>query len=328
MIVLQSSSFPGRVKKRETTRDRPNLSCRNMPRRPVLCLGVAVALFIAKILCFVQTAKFQPQRPDRRHHVCMSANEFVSMAQTILGVTTFDENVTKVALAIMEKEKEKAIMEKEKEKEMAIMQKENEKGMAIMQKENEKAIMQKENENEKAIMQKENEKGMAIMQKENEKGMAIIEMENSAAVRYRHLQYKYLSVSSRFWLEQLFSDFQKFVQSRFSWKAERSMTKINKFLVNNDTIWQQFVANESLSLTPPVNESFPSIPDTILYGALSEKVHQPPGLAVLNLTDPPYTEHVYLLRDLGVHYSKKLNLVCESVDLSQAIGDLMRRDLK
>ena len=350
MIVLQSSSFPGRVKKRETTRDRPNLSCRNMPRRPVLCLGVAVALFIAKILCFVQTAKFQPQRPDRRHHVCMSANEFVSMAQTILGVTTFDENVTKVALAIMEKEKEKAIMEKEKEKaimekekekekEIAIMEKEKEKAimekekeMAIMQKENEKgmAIMQKENEKEKeiAIMEKENEKGMAIMQKENEKGMAIIEMENSAAVRYRHLQYKYLSVSSRFWLEQLFSDFQKFVQSRFSWKAERSMTKINKFLVNNDTVWQQFVANESLSLTPPVNESFPSIPDTILYGALGEKVHQPPGLAVLNLTDPPYTEHVYLLRDLGVHYSKKLNLVCESVDLSQAIGDLMRRDLK
>ena len=231
-------------------------------------------------------------------------------------------------MAIMQKENEKAITQKENENEKAIMQKENEKGMAIMQKENEKAIMQKENENEKAIMQKENEKGMAIMQKENEKGMAIIEMENSAAVRYRHLQYKYLSVSSRFWLEQLFSDFQKFVQSRFSWKAERSMTKINKFLVNNDTIWQQFVANESLSLTPPVNESFPSIPDTILYGALSEKVHQPPGLAVLNLTDPPYTEHVYLLRDLGVHYSKKLNLVCESVDLSQAIGDLMRRDLK
>ena len=263
----------------------------------------------------------------------MSANEFVSMAQTILGVTTFDENVTKVALAIMEKEKEKAIMEKEKEK--AIMEKEKEKAimekekeMAIMQKENEKAIMQKENEKGMAIMQKENEKGMAIMQKENEKEMAIIEMENSAAARYRHLQYKYLSVSSRFWLEQLFSDFQKFAQSRFSWKAERSMTKINKFLVNNDTVWQQFVANESLSLTPPVNESFPSIPDAILYGALSEKVHQPPGLAVLNLTDPPYTEHVYLLRDLGVHYSKKLNLFCESVDLSQAIGDLMRRDLK
>ena len=63
---------------------------------------------------------------------------------------------------------------------------------------------------------------------------------------------------------------------------------------------------------------------------LSEKVHQPPGLAVLNLTDPPYTEHVYLLRDLGVHYSKKLNLFnlfCESVDLSQALGDLMKRDL-
>ena len=305
MIVLQSSSFPGRVKKRETARDRPNLSCRNMPRRPVLCLGVAVALFTAKILCFVQTAKFQPKRPDRRHHVCMSANEFVNMAQTILGVTTFDENVTKVALAIMEKEMEKAILEKEKEKGMAIMEKEK----------------------EKAILEKEMEKGMAL--KEMEKGMALkeMEMENSAAVRYRHLQYKYLSVSSRFWLEQLFSDFQKFAQSRFSWKRVRSMTNISKYLANNDEVWQQFVANESLSLTPPVNESFPSIPDAILYGALSEKVHQPPGLAVLNLTDPPYTEHVYLLRDLGVHYSKKLNLFCESVDLSQALGDLMKRDL-
>lgn len=278
MIVLQSSSFPGRVKKRETARNRPNLSCRNMPRRPVLCFGVAVALFTAKILCFVQTAKFQPKRPDRRHHVSMSANEFVNMAQTLLGVTTCDENVTKVALALQAKEMEK------------------EKGMAL----------------------KEMEKAMALKE---------MEMENSAAVRYRHLQYKYLSVSSRFWLEQLFSDFQKFAHSRFSWKGERSMTKINKFLVNNDLVWQQFVANESLSLTPPVNESFPSLPDAILYGALSEQVHQPPGLAVLNLTDPPYPEHVYLLRDLGVHYSKKLNLFCESVDLSQALGDLMKRDL-
>ena len=293
MIVLQSSSFPGQVNKRETARDRPNLFCRNMRRRPVLCLGVAVALFTATILCFVQTAKFQPKRPDRRHHACMSANEFVNMAQTILGVTTFDENVTKVARAIMEKAKEKAIMEKEKEK---------------------------------AIMEKE----MWIMAKEKEKEMALkeMEMENIAAARYRHLQYKYLSVSSRFWLEQLFSDFLKFAQSRFSWKTERSMTQIYKFLVSNDTVWQQFVANESLSLTPPVHESFPYIPDAILYGALSEKVHQPPGLAVLNLTDPPYMEHIYLLRDLGVHYSKKLNLFCESVDLSQALGDLMRRDLK
>ena len=225
-----------------------------MPRRPVLCLGVAVALFTAKILCFVQTAKFQPKRPDRRHHVCTSANEFVNMAQTMLGVTTCDENVTKVALALQAKEMEK---------------------------------------------------GMALKE---------MEMVNSAAVRYRHLQYKYLSVSSRFWLEQLFWDFQKFAQSRFSWTAERSMTKINKLLVNNDTVWQQFVANESLSLTPPVNESFPSLPDAILYGALREHVHQPPWLAVLNLTDPPYTEHVYLLRDLGVRYEEIESLlwVCRS----------------
>ena len=296
MIVLQSSSFPGRVKKRETARERPNLSCGNMPRRPVLCLGVAIALFTAKILCFVQTAKFHPKRPDRRHHVCMSANEFVNMAQTLLGVTTCDENVTKVALEMALKVKEMEMVEKE----MALKVKE-------MEKENEMALKVKE------------------MEKENE--MALKVKEDSAAVRYRHLQYKYLSVSSRFWLEQLFSDFRKFAQSTFSWKAPLSMTKITKRLVNNDTVWQQFVATESLSLTPPVNESFPSLPDAILYGALTEQVHPPPGLAVLNLTDPPYTEHVYLLRDLGVHYSKKLNLSCESVDLSQALGDLMRRDL-
>ena len=223
-----------------------------MPRRPVLCLGVAVALFTAKILCFVQTAKFQPKRPDRRHHVCMSANELVNMAQMMLGVTTCDENVTKV-LWLSKRQRWR-------------------------------------------------------------RGWLSRRWRWWTVQRSDTLQYKYLSVSSRFWLEQLFSDFQKFAQSRFSWKAERSMTKINKLLVNNDTVWQQFVANESLSLTPPVNESFPSLPDAILYGALSEHVHQPPWLTVLNLTDPPYSEHVYLLRDLGVHYSKKLNffLVCGS----------------
>ena len=103
--------FP-RTSKEERT---AQFFCRNMPRRPVLCLGVAVALFTAKILCFVQTAKFQPKRPDRRHHVCMSANEFVNMAQTMLGVTTCDENVTKVALALQAKEMEKEMALKEME---------------------------------------------------------------------------------------------------------------------------------------------------------------------------------------------------------------------
>ena len=109
--------------------------------------------------------KSQPKGPDRRRHVCMSANEFVNMAQTMLGVTTCDENVTKVALALQAKE-----MEKEMQKGMAL------KEMAVKE------------------MEKEMEKGMALKE---------MEMENSAGVRYRHLQYKYLSLSSRFWLEQL-----------------------------------------------------------------------------------------------------------------------------
>ena len=77
--------------------------------------------------------KSQPKGPDRRRHVCMSANEFVNMAQTMLGVTTCDENVTKVALALQAKEMEKEMQKGMALKEMAVkeMEKEMEKGMAF-----------------------------------------------------------------------------------------------------------------------------------------------------------------------------------------------------
>ena len=101
--------------------------------------------------------KSQPKGPDRRHHVCMSANEFVNMAQTMLGVTTCDENVTKVALALQAKEMEKEMQKGMALKEMAVkeMEKEMEKGMALR----EMAVKE---------MEKEMEKGMALKEMEME----------------------------------------------------------------------------------------------------------------------------------------------------------------
>ena len=56
-------------------------------------------------------------------------------------------------------------------------------------------------------------------------------------------------------------------------------------------------------------------------------MHEPPGLVVLRLrNETEYTGEVYLLRDLGAHYSRKLSIVAEPLDLSQALADLMKPD--
>ena len=66
---------------------------------------------------------------------------------------------------------------------------------------------------------------------------------------------------------------------------------------------------------------------SLLYGRLSEQVHEPPGLVVLRLwNDTEYTGEVYLLHDLGAHYSRKLGIVAEPLDLSRALADLMKPD--
>ena len=153
------------------------------------------------------------------------------------------------------------------------------------------------------------------------------EAATEAASKYRLLQLKYLSVSSRFWLEKMFIDFAAFLQTTHLPSIPYSNSGINKILANNPRLWQAFVARENISLEFPLNVSFPQVSQSLLYGRLSEQVHEPPGLVVLRLwDDTEYTGEVYLLRDLGAHYSRKLGIVAEPLDLSRALADLMKPD--
>ena len=148
-----------------------------------------------------------------------------------------------------------------------------------------------------------------------------------AATKYRLLQLKYLSVSSKFWLEKMFRDFAAFAQTTRLSSIPYSNSGINKFLANNPLMWQAFAAHENISLEFPLNVSFPEVSQSLLYGRLSEQVHEPPGLVVLRLwNDTEYTGEVYLLRDLGAHYSRKLGIVAEPLDLSRALADMMKPD--
>ena len=166
-----------------------------------------------------------------------------------------------------------------------------------------------------------------LAQREAEAELAKREAATEAASKYRLLQLKYLSVSSRFWLEKMFSDFAAFLQTTRLPSIPYSNSGINKILANNPRLWQAFAARENISLEFPLNVSFPQVSQSLLYGRLSEQVHEPPGLVVLRLwNDTEYTGEVYLLRDLGAHYSRKLGIVAEPLDLSRALADLMKPD--
>ena len=175
---------------------------------------------------------------------------------------------------------------------------------------------------ELALAEKDQElaQELALAEKEKDAALALAE------TKYRLLQLKYLSVSSRFWLETMFKEFVAFLRTtRLSLAPPITNSKINTFLVNNPQVWQKFALQENISLRFPVNESFPRVSRPLLYGRLSEPVHAPPGLVVLDLwEDMEYTSEVYLLRDLGVHYSHKLQIVAEPLELSQALADLMK----
>ena len=150
------------------------------------------------------------------------------------------------------------------------------------------------------------------------------------AAKYRLLQLKYLAVSSRFWLEKLFDDVDRFVRAKnvtvpkyYSSKC----TAMNRFLLDKPRVWRNFVRFAQMSLKPPLNASFPAVSESLLYGRLSNGVHEPPGLVVLDLwNDTSYSDEVYLLRDLGKHYAQKLGLAIETFELSRTHADLMRPD--
>ena len=170
----------------------------------------------------------------------------------------------------------------------------------------------------------EKDSALALAKKDHD--IRVREALEEAATKYRLLQLKYLSVSSRFWLEKMFGDFVAYVQP-LRQKFRRTKSGINDFLVKNPSVWKKFAAHENISLEFPLNESFPGVSRALLYGRLSDQVHEPPGLVVLRLwNETEYTGEVYLLRDLGAHYSRKLSIEAEPLDLSQALADLMKPD--
>ncbi|CAE7034389.1 unnamed protein product [Symbiodinium natans] len=160
---------------------------------------------------------------------------------------------------------------------------------------------------------------LALAEKENE----IREALEEAATKHRLLQLKYLSVSSRFWLETLFKDFWAFARAtHVSFGLDTTYSGISRHLANNPEVWQAFAAHENMSLVFPFNESFPEVSRSLLYGRLSDQVHEPPGSVVLRLWyDTEYTGEVYLLR-----YSRKLRIITGPQELSRAWADLMKPD--
>ncbi|CAE7502080.1 unnamed protein product [Symbiodinium natans] len=97
---------------------------------------------------------------------------------------------------------------------------------------------------------------------------------------------------------------------------------MNKYLQNNSSVWRAFLSWANMSLEPPLNESFPAVSRSLLYGRLSDQVHEPPGLVVLRL----WNDTEYMLRELGAHNSRKLRMRAEPLELSRALADLMKPD--
>ena len=200
--------------------------------------------------------KSQPKGPDRRHHVCMSANEFVNMAQTMLGVTTCDENVTKVGRKRWRRRCRRGWLSRRWL--LRRWRRRWRRGWLSRRwrGDGEGDGSQGDGEGDGSQGDGDGEQCSGQIQTF---AIQIFVREFQVVVGTAFLRLPKVC------LEQILLE------------RRGKYDKINKFLVNNDLVWQQFVANESLSLTPPVNESFPSLPDAILYGALSEPVHQPPG---------------------------------------------------
>ena len=164
------------------------------------------------------------------------STQMLTEAIRILGASTCDEAVARVALEL-------ALREAEAEKQLAIQEVESEMKLAIKD--------------------AESEMKMAIANKE-------ADMKNKIAL----LRYKYAAVSSRFWLEKLFADILSFAvekkwenfESMSNSKGRLSMTAINGYLRSRPKKWQRFVAAHDLETT--ISREFPELPSkTLLYGA-------------------------------------------------------------
>ena len=216
----------------------------------------------------------------------------------ILGASTCDEAVARVALEL-------ALREAEAEKQLAIQEVESEMKLAIKD--------------------AESEMKMAMANKE-------ADMKNDMKNKIALLRYKYAAVSSRFWLEKLFADIRSFAvekkwenfESMSNSKGRLSMTAINGYLRSRPKKWQRFVAAHDLETA--ISSEFPELPSkTLLYGALSDEIHRPPELCVIELPDGEKSmPYLVLLRDIGRHYQRKEGLSVATIDLERAWATIIK----
>ena len=223
-------------------------------------------------------------------------------------------------MALKEAEKQMAL--KEAEKQMALKETEAEKQMALKEKEAEKQMALKEKEVEKQM-------ALALQQKETE--MKLKAVQDNMQKKIDITRLKYVNVSSRFWLELVFEDFANYAWTKGIPGASNfrknpggvNMSKVNKYLVSHPAHWQAFLIHQQLCTV----NTFPDIPEMLLYGAASCGLHQPlAGLVIVELSNctrwPAYVE---LLHDVGEFYAKQRGYHVERLDLTDAHAALMEQ---
>ena len=93
-------------------------------------------------------------------------------------------------------------------------------GIVLAMQESEKALALKESE--RALAMKESEMALAMKEFEKQLAMKEAEMRRENEGQTALLQYRYAAISSRFWLEKLFSDIGSFAEEK-KWTSMESI---------------------------------------------------------------------------------------------------------
>jgi len=256
----------------------------------------------------------------------LKARQLIKKANRLVG--NKEEAASMVALALKEAEAEKQMALAEAEKQMALKEAEAEKQMALKEKEAEKL---KEAEKQMALKEKEVEKQMALALQEKETEMKLKAVQDNMQKKIDITRLKYVNVSSRFWLELVFEDFANYAWTKGIPGASNfrknpggvNMSKVNKYLVSHPAHWQAFLIHQQLCTV----NTFPDIPEMLLYGAASCGLHQPlAGQVIVELSNctrwPAYVE---LFHDVGEFYAKQRGYHVERLDLTDAHAALMEQ---
>ena len=267
--------------------------------------------------------------PMSKRRQVLKARQLINKASRLVENKEEAASVVALALKGAEAEKQMALKMalKEAEKQMAL--KEAEKQMAL--KEAEKQMALKEAEKQMALKLQEKEMQMALALQNKDTEMKLKAVQDNMQKKIDITRLKYVNVSSRFWLELIFEDFANYAwtkgipgTSKF-WKnpAGVNMSKVNKYLVSHPAHWQAFLKHQQLCTV----NTFPDIPEMLLYGAASCGLHQPlAGLVIVELSNcTRWPAYVQLFHDVGEFHAKQRGYHVERLDLTDAHAALMEQ---